>query len=57
MKFPFSVVLEMLSLLRIFIMVEMSGSLVYRDNGHTKDYRQFGKIVNTLKNRRGLWIM
>lgn len=30
-------------------MEDMSGSLVYRDNGHSKDYGRFGKMVNVLK--------
>ena len=36
-------------------MEDSSGSLVYRDNGHTKDYGRFGKIVNTLKKQA--WFM
>jgi hypothetical protein len=36
-------------------MEDASGSLVYRDNGHAKDYGRFGKIVNTLKKQP--WFM
>lgn len=36
-------------------MEDSSGSLVYRDNGHTKDYGRFGKIFNTLKKQA--WFM
>lgn len=36
-------------------MEDSSGSLVYRDNGHAKDYGRFGKIVNTLKKQA--WFM
>lgn len=32
-----------------------SGSLVYRDNGHERDYGRFGKIVNTFKKQA--WFM
>ena len=34
---------------------DASGSLVYLDNGHDKDYGRFGKIVNTLKKQA--WFM
>lgn len=34
---------------------DMSGSLVYRDNGHSKDYGRFGRIVNALKKQA--WFM
>jgi hypothetical protein len=49
------------SLNGIFVKMEFprmeddTGSLVYRDNGHDKDYGRFGKIVNTLK--RQPWFM
>ncbi len=33
----------------IIRMEDSTGSLVYRDNGHTKDYGHFGNTVNTLK--------
>lgn len=36
-------------------MEDMSGSLIYRDNGHSKDYGRFGKMVNVLK--RQPWFM
>lgn len=36
-------------------MEDMSGSLVYRDNGQSKDYGLFGKMVNVLK--RQPWFM
>lgn len=36
-------------------MEDASGSLIYYDNGHVKDYGRFGKIVNTLK--RQAWFM
>lgn len=34
---------------------DVSGCLVYQDNGHSKDYGRFGKIVNTLKKQA--WFM
>lgn len=34
---------------------DASGCLVYQDNGHSKDYGRFGKIVNTLKKQA--WFM
>lgn len=36
-------------------MEAISGSLVYRDNGHSKDYGRFGRIVNAIK--RQAWFM
>lgn len=38
-------------------MEDNSGALVYRDCGRAKDFSLFGKIVNLLKNRHGLWTM
>ena len=32
-------------------MEDTSGSLVYRDNGHARDYGRFGKIVNHVLSR------
>lgn len=34
---------------------DISGTLVYRDNGHGEDYGKFGVIVNTLKKQT--WFM
>lgn len=36
-------------------MGDTADSLVYQDNGHSKDYGRFGKIVNTLKKQA--WFM
>ena len=36
-------------------MEDTSGSLVYRDNGHARDYGRFGKIVNAFKKQA--WFM
>lgn len=34
---------------------DVSGSLVYRDNGNARDYGRFGKIVNAFKKQE--WFM
>lgn len=36
-------------------MEDASGALVYRDNGHARDYGRFGKIVNAFKKQD--WFM